>query len=511
MNNSSNKNLKLGSIIAYITMFLGNIISLFSTPFIVSKLGTSEFGIFNLVNSVISYMYIMDLGLSNAVIRYNSKYIGENNKEELKRLNGMFLLMYIIISIITTLVGIMLYFNFNKIFSNGLSLNEIELTKKMLIVAIINVTIGFPLSVFNGIITAHEKYIYMKLVSLVRTILNPLVMVSVLFMGYRALGMVIMSTVINLFIGVVNIIYCVKDLKIKFIFKQFNFKEFKEIYMYSIYILIGVIAYKIYWSTDQFILGMFVSASSIGIYSVGSQLSSYFTSISNIISSMFLPRLTKLSTINSDKDEMLNIIIKVSRIQYFIAMYILIGFILVGKQFIKIWTGIEYIQAYYIALIIMIPQVISIIQMLFATTLEALNKHKVKSYIYMSVAILNLTITLMLVKPFGIIGCAIGTAIGMSINAIANNIYYKYYLQFDMNKYWLNIFSLVFPSIATFAIGYIISKIIVIDTYISLGIFILMFTIIYSIIFWIHGLNREEKSLFNNTIKHMRSKLVNSV
>lgn len=505
MMNSRNKNIKIATIISYVTIFLGNIVSLISIPFIISRLGASEYGIFNLVNSIISYMYIMDLGLGNAVVRYNSKYIAEKKEDEIKQLNGMFLCIYFIISIICILIGTILYFNFDLIFSNGLTRYEIELTKKMFIVAIINLSIGLPLGVFNSIITAYEEFIFIKIISLIRTVLNPIIMIVVLLTGYKALGMVIMSTIFNIVLGCINIYYCKSVLKIKLQFSNFNKNTFKSIFKYSSYIFIGIIAYKIYWSTDQFILGMCVSASSIAVYSVGSQLSTYFTSISNVLSGMFLPKFTKIS-INDDKQEMLTIITKVSRIQYYIAIYMLIGFILVGKQFIHIWIGDAYTLAYYISIIIMIPQVISIVQALFATTLEALNKHKVKSYIYLSVAVLNLFLTIILVKPFGIIGCALGTSVGMTINAIANNLYYAYKLKFNMKYYWSQILPLMIPTILSFIAGWSINNNIYIYNYISLLVFIIIFTISYLMIFWVFGFNKYEKDIFISTLKYIKIK-----
>ena len=87
-------NLKFATIISYITLFAGNVISIFYTPFMLSKLGNSEYGLFSLVNTIISYIYLLDMGLGNAIIRYNSKYMAENDEEGLKKVNGMFFSLY---------------------------------------------------------------------------------------------------------------------------------------------------------------------------------------------------------------------------------------------------------------------------------------------------------------------------------------------------------------------------------------------------------------------------------
>ena len=493
-------NIKIATIISYITLILGNLISIVYTPYMLTKLGQAEYGIFSLVDTIISYMYLLDIGFSNAIIRYNSKFIAENKKEELKKLNGMFIGLYLIISLFALVIGAIVFLNLDKIFASGLSTQEINLTKSMFVIAIINMVISFPLNVFNGIIMSHERFVFLKGINLVRVILNPIIMVSILSLGFRAYGMVVASTIFNIILGALSVIYCFKVLKTKFEFKEWNFGILKEISKYSFFIFLSGIAYRIYWSTDQFILGMTVSTVAISIYTVGSQFNGYMTSLSNVIGGMFLPKITKLLEEKNSKEKIMSILIKVSRIQLYIVSLILIGFILVGKEFIMVWAGEGYKLSYYIALLIMIPQVFSIVQMLFATMLEAMNKHKIKSYIYLGVSIVNLVITILLVKDFGAIGCAIGTSIGMLLNALINNIYYSRVLNLDMKNYWRSLLKPIKVIIIPCLIGVAIKKIITIEGYIGIFTFVVLFTLFYIIIIRKYAFNTYEKNIFDNLI-----------
>ena len=317
-------------------------------------------------------------------------------------------------------------------------------------VAIFNISLSFPLSIFNSIITAHEKFVYIKLINLIRTILNPVIMISVLLFGSRAFGMVIGSTVFNILLGLINVIYCFKILNLKIKFAGFDKVLFNQIFNYSFFVFLSAIAYQIYWNTDQLIIAMFVGAAPIAIYAVSSQFNTYFISLSNVLSSMFLPKLTKMVTVEENKKELMKLLTKVGRIQYYICSYIFVGFILVGKQFIVRWVGDGYSYCYVIAIVLMFPQIFSIIQSLFATMLEAMNKHRVKAYIYLTIAVVNVLISILLVKKYQGMGCAIGTAIGMIINAVANNIYYKYVIKLDIKYFWIEILKLVIPTLITF-------------------------------------------------------------
>ena len=196
----------------------------------------------------------------------------------------------------------------------------------------------------------------------------------------------------------------------------------------------------------------------------------------------------------------MNMLVKVSRLQFYIASFMIIGFALIGKQFIIIWAGEQYINSYYIALVIMVPQIFSIVQTLFSTMLEAMNKHKVKSLIYLGVALINLILTLILVKFLGLIGCALGTAVGMLINALLNNLYYKYILNLDMKYYWKQISGMVIPMIAIMIVGMFISLIIDLNSYVDILLFIVTFTIAYFVMSWKFIFNKYEKSLINSIL-----------
>ena len=127
-------------VITYITIILGNVISLVYTPFMLTKLGKAEYGLFSLVNSIVAYIYLLDLGFGNAVIRYNSKYMVEKNEDGRKKVNGMFLTLYLILGLISLLIGTIIYFNLGKIMGKNLSPDEIIKTKQMFMVAIFNIS-----------------------------------------------------------------------------------------------------------------------------------------------------------------------------------------------------------------------------------------------------------------------------------------------------------------------------------------------------------------------------------
>ena len=492
---------KLGAILSYVSLGLKNIISLIYTPLMIRMLGQSEYGLYTLSNSVVGYLGILDMGFGNAVVRYTTKLRVEGDKEGEYSLIGMFLLLYSIIALIVVFCGGILVFNIDVLFGNGLNSNELNIMKYLMMLMVFNLAISLPFSVFSAIIIVHEKFVFPKILEIIRSVLNPLIMIPLLLIGYKSITMTVVSTIINILCIIVNVYYCFYILKIKISFGKMNICVLNEIFGYSFFIFLNILVDKIYWSTDQIILGGMVGATSVAIYSVGSTLNNYYMMFSTAISGMFLPRITQMVNKNSTNKELSDLFIKIGRIQFIIMSFILVGFILIGKEFINIWAGIGYEESYYIALVVMVPLTIPLIQNIGISILQAKNMHRDRSKIYIFIAILNVIVTIPFVKLFGSIGAAIASGIALTIgNIIIINIYYAKKIGLDIIKFWKDILKMTLPVIVCFIISKIIITFIDLDGMSGFIINGTIITLIFIPLMWCLGMNSYEKNLILNPI-----------
>lgn len=500
--------LKLGAILSYVSLALTSVISLIYTPIMLNQLGQSEYGLYTLSNSVIGYLGILDFGLSNAVVRYTTKYKTLKDKENEENLYGMFIIIYSILAVIIVIAGSIIILNLDTLFSKSLTLIELNKMKIIMGILIFNLAISFPFGVFNGIILAYEHFVFPKLIAIIRAILNPLIMLPLLFMGYRSIAMTIATTILNIMFIIINIYYCFKILKIKVKFNIFRFDILKEISSYSFFIFLNIIIDKIYWSTDQLILGAVSGTVAVAIYSIGSTFISYYMSFSTAISSVFLPRVTQMVTKKVSSEEISELFIRTGRVQYIVMSYILSSFILFGKSFISIWAGNGYRESFYIALIVMCALTIPLIQNIGITILQAKNLHRFRSKIYIVIALLNLIVSIPLAKLFGGIGAAACTATAMILgNGIIINLYYYRKIKINIPKFWGEIATMTIPVVISMFCGFLINKLISINGYMGIAIKGTIFSIIFVFIMFKYGVNEYEEQLFLNPIKKIKNKI----
>jgi len=503
-----NAELKLGAILSYVVIVVNIIIGIAYTPFLTKMLGQSEYGLYSLVASIISYLTILDLGFGNAIVIYTARYLAKNDKESEYKLHGMFFVIYIIIGILAGVIGVVLFFNVDKLFGNSMNYEEVQKAKILMAILTFNLIITFPFSIFSSIITAYEKFIFNKLINIIRIILMPLIMIPLLLMGYKSISLVILTTILNVMCLIINMIYCLKKLRIKLKFKGFDYSLLKEIFTYSFFIFLNTIIDKINWNVDNFVLGTVAGTAAVAIYSVATQFNSMYLTFSTAISGVLLPKVTQMEAKASSDKEFTKIFIQTGRIQYIIMALVITGFLIFGKQLIIVLFGNEYVEAYYIACILMLPVTVPLIQNVGLSIIQAKNKHKFRTVVFFLIAIANVGISIPLSKLYGGIGAAIGTAISLVVGQIIiMNIYYYKVIHIDIAKFWKDIIKMSVPVIIVYILGKLGYNMIENKGIVFLVIGVIIYCLIYLLFMWKFGMKETEKNLLKQPIQKVKSVL----
>lgn len=494
--------LKLGAILSYVNILAGLAVGLGYTPVMIRLLGQSEFGLYSLIGSLVAYLSVLDMGLGNTIVRYVSKNRAVGDKKSESELNGLFLTVYSVIGLITLIVGSILYFNIENMFGSTLSLDQIERAKIMMILLIFNIAISFPLSVFASLMQAYERFVFLRVFNIISVLLKPVIALPFLFMGYGAVTLVVTATIVNIACLLTNVYYCFKYLDIHFSKGHFEKAFLYEISGYAFFIFLNAIMDKIYWGTGQFILGMVSGTIQVAIYAIAMQFMNMYMQFSNAISGVLLPKVTMMVANGATKIELTNLMIKIGRLQYIIIGYILVMFFLIGKEFIYLWAGENYLSAYPMILILMIGLLIALVQNAGIAILQAMNLNCYRMTAYTIVAVINIFTSVILAKMYGGLGCAISTAVALLISTgLIMNRYYHKRIGIDIPLFWKNIIHMM-PSafilivlVEAFQINVSLEY-----SWLYFAVKVVIYTLIYMLLMYFIGMNGYEKNLCRSAI-----------
>ncbi len=506
--NESNQR-KIGAILSYVSIIVNTLIQLLYTPLLIRKLGQSEYGLYSLVASIIGYLTIMDLGFGNAIVVYTAKYRAQGKTKEEHILHGMFNLIFKIIGVIAALLGLILYLSTNLMFGNTMTDIELHKMKIMMLILSFNLFLSFYFAIYKSIISAYEKFAFQKIISIIHSLLKPILMIPLLFFGYKSISLCIIITLSNLIMLLSDYIYCKKILKINTKFNGFDKVLFKTILGYSIWIFLGVIVDKVNWSVDNFVLGAVSGTVAVSVYSIASTLNQLFCNLSTAVSSVLLPKMSKMVAKKASNEELTNEFIKIGRIQYYIIFLMCSGLVLVGKTFINIWAGKGYEDAYYIALILIIPVCIPLIQNLGISIMQAKNMHKFRSIILACISVVNIIVSIPLAKAYGGIGAAIGTGASLLIgNGLIINIYYYKKVGINVLMFWKEIIKMTITFIIPLLLIVLFVYFIKLSGIISLLVYAGLYSFIYCMVVYIITMNEYEKSIINKLLVKLHLKKV---
>ena len=490
--------LKKGALLNYATIVLTNVVGLVLTPFIVRQLGDSEYGLYTLIGATVGYIALLDFGLNNTVIRFVAKYKAEKDRKGEENFLATTMIIYTVIAILILITGAVVYYNLENLYENSLTPGELERAKVMFIILILNIAIVLPGGMFRGICLGYEQFVFPKMVNIGRYIIRSSTIVALLLLGGGAIEMVIVDSLFNLIVVTVNAVFVFKTLKVRFRLHQFDFTFIKQIFSYSVWIFVFAIVSQFQWRAGQFVLGIVTDTTIVAIFAIGVLLGTYYGAFSTAISSVFLPRATKMTVGNASGEELTDMMIRIGRISFIGLLYILAGFILFGKQFVFLWVGKTYYNSWIVALIIMVAYTLPLVQGFGNSILEAKNKLAFKATIYLIFAILGTGLGVVLAKKYGSVGMIAGTVTGWLIVQNVMNIYYYKVIKLNIPRFFRELcHKTILVFLIASGIGYLISYIPGEGwvNFITKGI---LFTIVYGLLVFYFGMIAYEKQLFTS-------------
>lgn len=505
--------LKAGAVLSYSQMVLNVLVGLFYTPVMLQLLGRAEYGLYNTVSSTIAMLSILSMGFNSSYIRYYARYKAVKNTQGINTLNGLFLIVFSVIGLVALLCGLFLSFHLELVFDQGLTAAEYKIARVLMLMLTVNLAISFPMSTFTSIISAHERYVFLKLMGMLKTVLSPMLTLPLLLMGYRSIAMVAVTLVVSLVTDLIYFLYARKKLQVKFAFRGMEKGILWNLLIYSSFIAINIVVDQINSNMDKFLLGRFVGTEEVAVYAVGYTLYHYYMFFSLGVSSVFSPRIHKIVYATEkdsldQKQQLTDLFIRVGRIQFLILALVASGLFFFGMEFVVMWADEGYRNAYYVALLLMIPATVPFIQNVGIEIQRALNRHYFSSICYLLMAMVNLVCSIYLCQRYGAVGSAAGTALAFLLaNGLIMNIYYHKRCNLDMLRFWKEILSLGPGLILPVAAGCVMKHFWSFYRFPAFAAGVLAYVMVYGISMWLLGMNAYEKQLIRDAVSKITRKI----
>ena len=494
-----NNQLKLGIVLNYVNMGLGNLIPIFYTPIMLALLGTEEYGLYKLSSSITSYLSLVSLGIGSAVTRYLIKERTKNGQQGEEKIFGLFMVIFQAIAIITLAIGTILVFNLHIWYADSLTDTELLRMRILVFLMVCNMALGFSSSPYTSVITTHERFIFLQCMNILSTCVAPLLNLLVLYLGYSSIGMAVISLATSIVIRFINIIYVHRYMGLRPSYNKLPFSLIREILVFSFWVFLSNISAQLCNTTDIAMIGAIpaLATTGVAVYNIGATFNTIITSLTTGASSMLAPRANKMVFGGASADELSEMVIKVGRIQAYIIALVLSGFIAFGRPFIQFYAGPGFEEAYLVAVFMMVPNVVPLVQSMCLSIIVAQGRHRFRSIVYLIINLINVIGTWFLLQIWGITGASFMTGLALIIgNGFIMNWYYNCRIGLNMRKFWRSIGSLFFIPVVMSVVVIMLGAIIDWYNITAMLCGILIYTVVLCLSNWKFKLNTYEKELF---------------
>lgn len=397
----------------WIALAVNVLVGFFLSPFILHHLGDAAFGIWVLIFSITGHYGLFDLGIRSSVVRYVSRATATNDTEYASRLISTSLFSYSCIGAFTFLITLFITAHVDTFFHIG---PQFHTTARWLLLMVgAAVSLGFPLGVSGGILEGLQRFDISSTTSIASTLVRAALIIVALTHGRGLLMVAFITVALPLLSSSARMIAAFRLLPLRISWSRVDRSTFREMANYSGISFIMIVSARLRFNSDEIIIGKFLSAVAITYFNIGGRIVDYAEEVVDAFSQILVP-MSSRSDAKGDLVGLRRIFILGNRFASFITFPICAVLIILGKSVIEAWVGPRYIeQSYPVLLLMLIPSTLMMAQSASGRVLFGMAQHKTLAIVTLVEGVANIVLSVILVRPYGIVGDAVGTAIPLTL------------------------------------------------------------------------------------------------
>jgi O-antigen/teichoic acid export membrane protein len=400
----------------YLALLVESGVGLLMLPFNVSHLGLTAYGLWMLTASVTAYFSILDLGYAGSIVRFVAHYRERRDPQALNEILSTMFFTFLALGLLTYLAGAGLAFNLHRIFT--LTLEQAALGRTILLVLSLTISLEFAFTIFGGVVNGFQRYDLNNLVGSASSVVTAIVNVVVLLAGYGLVQLVMATTAVRLltfWIYRANAYRVFPQLRVsRALFRRARLRELTS---FSVYFSISDWAAKLNYSVDALVVGAWMGPAAVAIWAVGQRVAEAVMRITNQLNEVLFPAIVGYAAA-SRNDRLTVVLLQATRLSLAAALAIGRSVAVMAEPLIRVWVGPAFHQSVVILQLLIATVIIRIGNGTAITVLKGAGHHRLVALANACTAVVNLGLSIALVRLIGFVGVAIGTIVPIALGGL---------------------------------------------------------------------------------------------
>jgi O-antigen/teichoic acid export membrane protein len=400
----------------YLAIAIDAGIGLMLLPFNVRHLGPSAYGLWMLTASMTTYFSVLDLGFGGSVVKFVAHYRAKRDVRGLNEIASTLFAIFAATGCIAYAVFLLLAFNIHHVVN--VTPEEQSTARSLMLIIGIYVSLGFPFSVFGGIINGFQRYDLNNLVGIGSSLLVAVVNIVMLLMGFTLVQLVMVTTAVRIatyFVYRLNAYHVFRALSIRP--SLFLWSRARELTSFSVYVSLIDWSNKLNYSIDAIIIGAYMSSAAVTLWTVPQRLAEMLQRLTNQLNGVLFP-----VVVDSDEgrrpERLRAIFVQGTRLSLVSVVPLAAAMMLLAGPLIRAWVGPAFEGSIVVAQILVVVVAIRVGNATATTVLKGAGQHRLLAFTNLGAALANVALSLLWIRPYGLVGQAMGTLLPVAFTSI---------------------------------------------------------------------------------------------
>lgn len=399
----------------YLAIFVDGAIGLILLPFNVAHLGPSAYGLWALTTSVTWFFGVLDLGYGSALVKFIAQYRAWRDRTALNEIVSTVGVVFAAIGAVCLGVTILLAWRVEALFN--IAPEQVRTAQHVLLIVGAYLSVRFPLAIFGAVVYGFQRYYRNNAVSIATSLVVATVNVGVLSGGHGLVPLVAAITavrVLSLGLFAWNAYRAFPGLHVRP--SLFRRPRLQEVTGFSVYMLVLDCSAKLNYSADTVVIGAMLDTTAVAVWTVGQRLSQFAQQLTNQLNDALFP-----SVVDSDAaqrhDRLQTILVQGTKLSLAVAAPLCLGLIVLADPLIQGWVGTQFSASVLPTQVLLTVVLVRISTASANLILKGTGEHRLLTYTNATTAVANVLLSIALIRPFGLLGVALGTLIPVSVSA----------------------------------------------------------------------------------------------
>jgi O-antigen/teichoic acid export membrane protein len=400
----------------YLAIGVDALIGLMLLPFNITHLGPTAYGLWMLTASMTTYFSVLDLGFGGSIVKFVAHYRAKRDVRGLNEIASTLFGIFAITGTVAYLVFVVIAFNIGHILN--ITPDQQSTARTLMLVIGVYVSLGFPFSIFGGIINGFQRFDLNNVVGIASSLIVAVVNVVMLMSGYTLEQLVIVTTTIRVmtyFVYRLNAYHIFPALSIRP--SLFLWSRVRELTSFSVYISIIDWSNKLNYSIDAIVIGAYMSTAAVTLWTVPQRLAEMLQRLTNQLNGVLLP-----VVVDSDSAErsgrLRAIFIQGTRLSLASVVPVAAALMMLARPLIHAWVGPRFEESVLVAQLLVFCVAVRVGNATATTLLKGAGRHRLLAFANAGAALANVALSLLWIRRFGLVGQAMGTLVPVVFTAI---------------------------------------------------------------------------------------------